>query len=41
VLHSDNFEQVFDLEENDKLSEKIMSYMFESDFIGIGDKNLA
>lgn len=41
VLHSDNFEQVFDLEESDKLSEKIMSYMFESDFIGIGDKNLA
>lgn len=41
VLHSDNFEQVFDMEENDKLSEKIMSYMFESDFMHIVDKNLA
>ena len=41
VLHSDNFDHVFDMKENDKLFEKIMSYMFESDFINIGDKNLA
>lgn len=41
VLHSDNFDHVFDMKENDKLSEKIMSYMFESDFIKIGDKSLA
>lgn len=41
VLHSDNFQQVFDMEENEKVSEKIMSYMFESDFINIVDKNLA
>lgn len=41
VLHSDNFDHVLDMKENDKLFEKIMSYMFESDFINIGDKNLA
>lgn len=41
VLHSDNFDHVFDMKENDKLSEKIMSYMFKSDFIKIGDKSLA
>lgn len=41
VLHSDNFQQVFDMEENDKVSEKIMSCMFETDFINIVDKNLA
>lgn len=41
VLHSDNFQQVFDMEENDKVSEKIMSCMFETDFIHIVDKNLA
>lgn len=41
VLHSDNFDHVFDMKENDKLSEKIMNYMFESDFIKIGDKSLA
>lgn len=41
VLHSDNFQNVFDMEENDRLSEKLMSYMFETDMLEEMSKNLA
>lgn len=41
VLHSDDFQNVFDMEENDRLAEKLMSYMFETDMLEEMSKNLA
>ena len=33
VLHSDEFQVVFDLEEIEKMSEKFMEYMCQSDLL--------
>lgn len=41
VLHSDDFQNVFDMEENDRLSEKLMNCMFETDMLEEMNKNLA